>query len=71
MAHRRVSAVSFPSCEGTLPVRLLTERFLREERQNILIGGETNRWGSKSNTRAPADRLPPSAPSRPLVCPRL
>ena len=43
MAHNPVSAVvSNPSCEGTLPLRLLPERYLREGRQNRLIGRETN-----------------------------
>ena len=61
-AHSSVSAVSFPSCEGTLPLRSLLGSNLRQGRQIGVIGRETNGWGSKSNARAPADTPPPLCP---------
>ena len=44
-----VDGVSFPSCEGTLPVRLLSRRYLREGRRSGLIGREPDGFGERES----------------------
>ena len=70
MAHRAVSAVSRPSCEGTLPVRSLPLRRLREGRQSGRSwgNGDGRRGRQVRRVRFPTRRHPPPPPSHPLSC---
>ena len=74
VAHRKFSAGSAPSCEGTLPLRLLSLRRLRERWPSGLIqvkslmertlNGEGNKCNARANDNAAPFclTLPPSVP---------
>ena len=65
MAHRAVSAVSRLSCEGTLPVRSLLLRRLREGRQSGRSwgNGDGRRGRQVRRVRFPTRRHPPPPPT--------
>ena len=64
-AHRYSSAVSSPSCEGTLPVKLLLERSLREGRRSGIMGERRRTQRAASVTRASLVRRCPPCPPTP------
>ena len=61
VAHSLVSAVRSPSCEGTLPLRSLPQRRLREGRRSGIMG-EDGRKGRQVRRVLPLPAAIPSAP---------
>ena len=61
VAHRYSSSVSSPNCEGTLPLRSLPQRRLREGRRSGIMG-EDGRKGRQVRRVLPLPAAIPSAP---------
>ena len=68
VAHSSVSAVSSPSCVGTLPLRSMTIKYLREVLRSGIVGNGNGRRGRQVRRACFPYARPPSMPSKPLPC---